>query len=49
MNLNMVLGNPMVALSNVRQISFTLCDTAILMTPHMASHKRGNVSKFTEN
>ena len=46
----MVLSNPLVARVNVPQISFTQCDTTVLlMTSHMASHKRGNVSKFTEN
>ena len=46
----MILNNPMVALANVPQISFTQCDTAVLlMTSHMASHKGGNVSKFTKD
>ena len=45
----MVLSNPWVALGNVLLISFTRCDNTILiMTSHMASHKRGNVSKFAE-
>ena len=43
----MVLSNPWVELANVLQISFTQCDTTILiMTSHVASHKRGNVSKI---
>ena len=46
MNLTMVLSNPMVALSNVPQISFTQCDTAILlMTSHMASQMNKNYGK----
>ena len=50
LTINMVLSNPWVALANVLQISFTQCDTTILiMTSHVASHKRGNVSKFAEN
>ena len=50
MILNMVLSNPLVAPTNVLQISFTQCDTTLLlMMSHMVLHKRGNVSKFTEN
>ena len=48
--INMVLSNPLVAPANVPPMSFTLCDTTILlMTPHVASPKTGNVSKFTGN
>ena len=40
LTINMVLSNPWVALANVLQISFTQCDTTILIRRHMWRHTK---------